>query len=278
VAAGPLGGVHAASVHRVVATGPYAGAAVGHFSGVAVGPGGVRVAGSRTVVVNHITNYVSPTVIRTQAVYVRGGYYNGAFTNNWYRFHAVAWRPLRWRVANFWMAPVWTNLAVYCGISAPPMVYNYGSNVVINNNYVYANGTQVATADQYAEQAARIADVGRAAQLVNEDQWQPLGAFGLVRGDETAAQHIFQLAINKDGIIRGNYYDAVSDTTLPVYGSLNLDTQRVAWSIGEKKTIVYEAGLNNLTQNQASVLAHYGTDRTQQLMLIRLDAPSDGNG
>jgi hypothetical protein len=67
----------------------------------------------------------------------------------------------------------------------------------------------------------------------------------------------------------------VGDNTLPVYGSVDPKSQRAAWSIGEKKNIVSEAGLQNLTQDQAPVLVHYGTDRTQQRALVRLEQPPD---
>ena len=75
--------------------------------------------------------------------------------------------------------------------------------------------------------------------------------------------------------MRGNYYDALADTTLPVYGSVNAKTQKVAWSIGDKKRIVYEAGLNNLTRDETTVLVHYGKERTQQMVLLRLEQGKD---
>jgi hypothetical protein len=34
--------------------------------------------------------------------------------------------------------------------------------------------------------------------------------------------------------------------------------------------------LQNLTQSETSLLIHYGTDRTQQMMLVRLEEPKDG--
>jgi hypothetical protein len=43
--------------------------------------------------------------------------------------------------------------------------------------------------------------------------------------------------------------------------------QDVAWSIGDKKTTVFEAGLNNLTQEQTTLLVHYGKERTRQMIL-----------
>jgi hypothetical protein len=182
----------------------------------------------------------------------------------------------RWRVAGPWVVPAWGALAAYCAVTAPPIFYDYGGSVVIVNDIVYDSGQQVATVEQYAQQAEALADTGRQAMPDANVEWQPLGVFGLIQGDEKTAQHIFQLAIDKSGVVRGNYYDAVADNTLPVFGSLDPKTQRVAWSIGEKKNIVFETGLNNLTQQQTGVLVHYGKERTQQMELVRLEQPAPG--
>jgi hypothetical protein len=120
-----------------------------------------------------------------------------------------------------------------------------------------------------------LADAGRPAMPPGNDEWQPLGVFGLIQG-EKVAQHIFQLAIDKSGVVRGNYYDAVADNTLPVYGSVDRKTQRVAWSIGDKKNTVFETGLNNLMQQQTTLLAHYGKERTEEMALVRLEQPAQG--
>src|SRR5262249_39217286 len=132
-----------------------------------------------------------------------------------------------------------------------------------------------ATADQYAQQATTFADRGRDARPEKEDEWQPLGVFGLIQGDEKVAQNIFQLAVNKAGIIRGNYYNAVADESKPVYGSVDRKSPRAAWSIGDKKNVVFEAGLNNLTKEQTTALVHYGKERTEQMVLVRLEEPKD---
>jgi hypothetical protein len=276
VGVGPLGGVHAGGVHAAAASGPFGGVAAGKFGGITVGPGGVRIGGGGAVVTGHSTRYYNPTAFRTQAGFIRGETYHGTFTAGWFRTNTNAWIPGRWRYPNWWVAPVWANMAAFCAITSPAVVYDYGSNVVIQDNTVYVDGNQYATADQYAQQATQISDAGRAAQPTKVDEWQSLGVFGMVQGEEKTAQHLFQLAVTKDGVVRGNYYDAVADTTLPVYGSVDKKTQRVAWSIGDKKTIVYEAGLQNLTQNETSLLIHYGTDRTQQMMLVRLGEPKNG--
>jgi hypothetical protein len=85
---------------------------------------------------------------------------------------------------------------------------------------------------------------------------------------------LFQLAVNKSGVIRGNYYNALSDTTLPVYGSVDKQTQRAAWTVDDRKEPVFEAGIANLTRPQTTMLVHYGKDRTQQWTLLRIEQPA----
>jgi hypothetical protein len=292
-AVGPLGGVRAGGASGVRVTTPYGQTyAAGRAGGVGVGPyGGVRAGqigsayrgpnwGAGTLhgvaAVGHATRYWGPTYLGRRAAYVRSSFVTPVFNPVWFRAHPAAWVAPRWRVPNVWAAPGWALLAGYCGITAPPIVYDYGGTTVIDNDYVFVNGAEVATAEQYAAQAAGFADRGRQATPDPNAEWQPLGVFALVQGDDDQAQHVFQLAVDRAGVVRGNYYDAVVDNSVPVYGSVDPATQRVAWSAGEKKTVVFETGLNNLTQDQTTVLVHYGNDRTVQMGLVRLNEPAPG--
>ena len=81
------------------------------------------------------------------------------------------------------------------------------------------------------------------------------------------------MALDKNGIIRGNYYDGLMDTTTPVYGSVDKKNQRAAWTIGKKNDRVFETGIYNLTKSESPVLVHFGSDRTQQWLLVRVDQP-----
>lgn len=263
---GPAGAAGAYRGGAVV--GPYGGVAAG-AGGVAVGPGGVAA--------KHSTFYTSSSYLNTRGVAVRGGYayHTAYFTPQWYGVHRAAWVPTRWWGGRgVWFAPAWGVVAGYCGLPAVPITYDYGTTVVYQNDVVYVNGDQLATADAYAIQAATIADLGREAKPPADDEWQPLGVFGLVQGEETIANNLFELAVNKAGTIRGNYYDALADNNLPVYGSVDRTTQRAAWSVGDKKEVVYEAGLYNLTQPQCTVLIHYGKEKTRQMILVRLEQSS----
>ena len=95
----------------------------------------------------------------------------------------------------------------------------------------------------------------------------------MVQGEEKTSNHIFQLAVNKQNVVRGNYYDAVTDSTALVFGSVDPKTQRAAWTVGDRKTPVFEAGIANLTKDETTMLVHYGKDRSQQFTLIRIEDP-----
>ena len=103
-----------------------------------------------------------------------------------------------------------------------------------------------------------------------------LGVFGMVQGDETTANQIVQLKVNKQGVIRGEYYNATTDTTEKISGSVDKKTQRAAWTVGDRKNVVYEAGIANLTKEETTMLIHYGKDKTQQWTLVRIENPQQG--
>ena len=84
------------------------------------------------------------------------------------------------------------------------------------------------------------------------------------------------LAIDKDGLLRGTYYDAVSDSTMNITGKVDKKSQRAAWTIGDKKTPVYEAGISNLTQQQTTILVHRDGGKVEQMLLVRVDDKAGG--
>ena len=277
VASGPGGTVSAAS-RGGVAVGPYGTVAAGSRGAIGYGAGGVAVAGGRAVggVTTHGTYYRSATAISTQSSYVRRsfGYYN-AFSPTWYARYPGAWFTAGWVAGRVWAPMTWASVSTYCGYTALPIYYDYGNTVVYQDYTVYVNGESAGSTDQFAMEATKIADTGRQAMPPNDEDWQPLGVFAMVRGEEQTSDKIFQMAVSKSGVIRGNYYDAIADNTIPLYGSVDKTSQRAAWSIGDKKDIVYEAGIANLTQDQAPVLIHFGKDKTEQFLFVRIPPPAD---
>jgi hypothetical protein len=224
--------------------------------------------------INHVTANWSQGVIANRAGLVRSnfGYYN-CFHPDWYAHHPGCWFAAGWAAGAAWTWATWPIVTGWCAISGPPAYYDYGNNIVYQNNNVYYDGQEVCTAQQYAQSATTLADQGQQADPPTTDEWQPLGVFSLVQGNEATSNNLFQLALNKQGIIRGNYYDGLMDTTTPVYGSVDKKNQRAAWTIGKKNDRVFETGIYNLTKSESPVLVHFGTDRTQQWLLVRVDQP-----
>ena len=51
------------------------------------------------------------------------------------------------------------------------------------------------------------------------------------------------------------------------------ETQRAAWKVGDNSEVVCETELFNLTDEETEMLIHYGSDRTEQWALVRLEEP-----
>ena len=82
----------------------------------------------------------------------------------------------------------------------------------------------------------------------------------------------FQLSIDKERVVSGAYQNALSGEKSPISSQVDKKTQRVAWRIGTNNTVI-ETGLQNLTQDVASCLVHFGPKRTQTWLLVRLKQP-----
>jgi hypothetical protein len=209
---------------------------------------------------------------------VRNNYeHNGVYGQQWYGAHATAWAPTAWAAGSAWTATSYGAVASHCGYAAAPVSYDYGNNVTCNNGNVMVNGQPAGTAEEFSQQADDLAQTGVEAQPADTDKWMPLGVFAMAR-DETQHPHlIMQLAINQQGILRGNYTDEVTDSVQPIHGSVDQKTQRAAWTVGENKTTVMEAGLNNLSQGEAPALIHKN-GKTDRWLLVRLNQPDQNAG
>jgi uncharacterized protein (TIGR03000 family) len=238
----------------------------GHVAGVRAGRG--------FVAAGHYTRGWSGGVLAARGVAVRGGFYHyGAFHRGWWAAHPLAWRPFGWTAARFWGGATWPALNTWLGWSAPPVDYDYGNTIAYQGDQVYIDDEPGPTAAVYYQQAADLADTAPPPpkQEKKDEEWKPLGVFALVQGDQTEPAAAFQLAINKEGIIRGNYSNVLTDTTLPVRGAVDRKTQRASWVVGDQKSTVYDTGLSNLTKDQSPLLIHLGKERTQQWLLVRIN-------
>jgi hypothetical protein len=282
---------HGAASGRGAAVGPNGAVAGerGARGAAVVGPNGSTIAhgeaGARGAAV---TRNWSSADMRVQGNYARDhfNYYN-SFGHNWWHDHPNAW----WGgyAAGIWTAATWSAVNNWFGEAWPPIPYDYGSNVTYQDNNVYLNDEQIAPSADYYQSAAELAQFGEQANIPSQTpsadsqpdpanaKWLPLGVFNALQPNEKTSDMMFQLAVNKDGIVRGNYYDTSDKNNQLVEGSVDKKTQRVAWVVDDKKNIIFDTGLYNLTKDETPVLVHMGKDKTEQWLLVRLKQQPAGS-
>ncbi|MEM6470115.1 MAG: hypothetical protein AAF802_11215 [Planctomycetota bacterium] len=160
-----------------------------------------------------------------------------------------------------------------------PVSYNYGTSVVYRDNYVYVNDQQVASSTEYYEQAEDLAESIPEEVKPDEVEWMPLGVFEITDVDGNDMSMMLQLAVSKEGIIAGTFYNTTNDKSRPVEGMVDRETQRAAWHFAddEDSTLVMEAGIYDLTKDQTPALLHFDQDNSQNWLLVRLPAPEEEN-
>jgi hypothetical protein len=219
-----------------------------------------------------------------------GGRYNNVFTNSFYRGGIVpggynyfggwaargpyyAWSPLTWTAFGTFLGGSWAT--------AQPVYYGYGQggNVYYENNVVYVDGQAAGTPEQYYQQAQSLAAAAPPADQLNgqQQEWLPLGVFALTSEDTGDSQAVIQLAVNKDGVIAGTYYNEANQVNRPIQGTVDPKTQRAAMSFADGKNTdrVLETSIDNLTKDEAPALLHFGAEQSQPVLLVRLKQPEN---
>ncbi len=202
-----------------------------------------------------------------------GWHYNNDFYNHdWSHW----WTAPTWAAASSWF----TQPAAAATVLSEPIYYDYGTggNVTYQDNSVYVGEQQVASAADFAASAAVLATVQAPTSQAEAEkaQWMPLGTFAVAAGEKNVdPSRVIQLAVDKQGVISGTLYNQQTDKAQTVQGQVDMKTQRVAFRIGDSDSVVVESGLYNLTQEQAPVLVHFGADKVENYLLVRLKQTDD---
>lgn len=228
---------------------------------------------------------------RPTADQIRGNVHNrydNLFTPQWWKDHPQAARAYwdnfgkyHWRWNHWWRPATWATLVgwtagtVAADSYGDPVYYDYGQNVYYEGGDVYVLGTKTATAEEYYQQADTLAAGAPDSMTQQGDEWLPLGVFALSQDNVPDSHVVLQLAVNKEGVISGTYYNSVTDTVRPVKGRVDQKSQRAAWTFadGTNTDIIMETGIYNLTLDQTQALVHFGKDNTQQWLMVRLPQP-----
>lgn len=214
--------------------------------------------------------------------------YDNLFTPQWWKDHPqmaqAYWQNFgkyQYGYNHWWRPAAWGALAGWVAGSSwsSPAYYDYGEGVYYEDEQVYMNGKPVASSDEYYDQAKELTTAAASTNSANAE-WLPLGVFAVSRDQASDSNVILQLAVDKNGIIAGTYYNTSTEVGRPVKGKVDQKTQRAVWAFNDGKNtdIIMETGIFNLTQDQTEALIHFGKDKTQQCLLVRLDPPKNDQG
>lgn len=223
------------------------------------------------------TNRVSSADLVSRASSVRSDFRNyDTFDRNWWNTHPGSWYYPGWRDGWPWYGVGWDDLGGYWGVTTDPVEYDYGDNITYQNEEVYYGNQPTATAATYYTQAQVLADTTPTTPSAKDsaNDWKALGVYSLTQGSQSNTTMLFQLAVNKTGEIRGNYYNVLTQETKPVHGAVDKKDMRCSWVVGTNKSVVYDTGVANLLKSQSTVLVHLSKTQTQQWNLIKLNPPS----
>lgn len=265
-----------------------------HWSNLPTDGGMGRAAGLDAA---RVTSNISPAGMAARGAAVRNNFHRDDLFNRdfWGRYDRAWWYP-GWGAGWPWGYTGWGDLCTFWGYpqSDEPVEYDYGNNITYQNNEVYYGNQPYMPENDYYTQAQTLAlsvppsvppvapstksgtksstkSGASSKSSEKESDWKPLGVFALTQGDQTDSNSIFQLAVNKKGVIRGNYFNPLTQEEQPVQGKIDQKSKRVAWTIGSNKTVVYDTGVANLLAKQSSLLIHLSGTNTQQWNMIRLE-------
>ena len=207
---------------------------------------------------------------------------SGLFTKPWWKNYKGTWFSPTWPDDWVWDSVDWDTLVAFWRGTAPksPADYEFGSNIVSREGKVFYGGQPLMTTAEYYHQGQLLAakgehlvtgkKAGAPHKMPQVKDWAQFGVFSLVSAGEKFSTKIIQLAVNRDGKLRGNCYDVMNDQVDRIEGEIDKSNSRVCFTVGKNRSVIYDTGLENILSSQSPILIHLDQDRAQQRALVRL--------
>jgi hypothetical protein len=210
-----------------------------------------------------------------------GDHYDHCFDDHWWG--GCGWGHVGYYPSNpwWWWAPVtWAAATsfVYATTPPAPVYIDYGTTVVQEKETVYVDNKPI-PAEKYNEPVVNLAvnveqpGPPAPAEAGKAQEWMPLGVFALAQEEKGDPVMFFQISISKDGKVSGGYESVLTGDKKPIAGQIDKETQSVAWRLGENRDTVFATSLANLTQDVSTISIHFGKDRVQNWLLVRMPEP-----
>ncbi len=166
------------------------------------------------------------------------------FTAEWYANHPAAWQSTHPH-ADAWAAATATGVAAWLGWAAYPASDVDG---IYNTTVVYEQAPAEET------EAVPAADDDQAATSQEDaSDWLALGVYSVLSSSGEPAARLLQLSVNRNGELRGVYYDAISNNSQNLSGQIDQSTQVAQWSIDANPQTTFRTNLDQLTQPSGTI-------------------------
>jgi len=191
------------------------------------------------------------------------------FSSAWHARHPEAWKPTRlsaspWQVADVATVTAWIGQPVVRADAAA------GAGKVAPAS-AQAPVQPGSAPDADGLRSVLVLPSGQGEDGDAADAWLPLGVFAVTPPGAAAGHNYQQLAVDRSGAIRGTFYDAISDTVLPITGTVDKGTLRATWTVGANGSR-FEAAVAAFAAAPGTVAVTSG-GATRELELVPIDAP-----
>ncbi len=194
------------------------------------------------------------------------------FTAAWYSEHPDAWQYTHPH-ADLWAVAGVAGLTNWLGYPAAAATTTAATSTTV----AAASATTTAAGTEAAAVATATSTDGNASSAAappSDLEWMPLGVYAT--GPKDAAQgHVYQqLAVSKQGELKGNYYDSITNTTQPVSGSIDRETRKASWKVGGRGGATFETTLDALMKTPSDVTMKSG-GAEHEWELVQVQKPDD---
>lgn len=185
------------------------------------------------------------------------------FTAAWYTEHPNAWRYTH-PYAEWWAVAGVAGLSSWLGYSVAAASVTTAGATTSSATTTTAQESSAETESAAAATAAPPADL----------EWLPLGVYATSPTGASQAHVYQQLAVSKQGELKGNYYDAISNAVQPIAGSIDRETRKASWTIGTNGGgAVFETTLDALVQTPSTATMKSGSS-SQEWDLVQMEKPA----
>ena len=172
----------------------------------------------------------------------------------------------------WWQGSPWSVLIRALGMKDDVQGFKYSNdqNIAFQNDIIYVNGQPVSSYEDFVTSARALANT-HPDSTTDRPGWYPLGTFAVSSDpDQKTSNHAIQLAMDGVGNISGVYVNWPQGHVLPISGSVDTNSQLVAFNIGGSDNIVIETGLANLTEEYTRVWVHLPNSHSQTWLITRI--------